>query len=308
MSTPVLSSADLRQRLDSATPPHACAYLAMYSSHWGGIVTDARWMLVPADDHLVHRGDGVFETVLFEAGRIYNVQAHLTRLRHSASTIGLPLAASDAELSDLLMDLFAAAGAVRALGRILLGRGPGGFGVDPAESSCPSLYAVAYKAPLPFMDKHPQGASVVYSRVPPKSGGLATIKTCNYLPNALMKAEATARGAHFALGLDEEGFVTESFTENIAAVDETGALVIPPPLRHLPGTTLQRVAELAASEGIPVREQRLRPADLESMKELLVIGTTAYVTSVTLLEETAYPVGPVARRMDSLLRRDIAGG
>jgi len=308
MSLPLLTQDDMIARLLAAPPPYAAHYLAMYSSEWGGIVTDARFMRVPVDDHLVHRGDGVFETLLYEGGRIYNLHAHLARLRHSAESIGIALRWPEEELERMLTELFAAAGAERALGRVLLGRGPGGFSVDPRESAAPSLYAVVYKAPPPFMVKHPEGARVGYSAQPPKSGGLANIKTCNYLPNALMKAEANARGVHFVLGVDAEGFVTESYTENIAAVDGEGRLCIPPPVHHLPGTTLQRVAALAAANGIPVREQRLRPADLEKMSELLVVGTTAYVTSVTWLEGKSYPPGPVGRQLDACLHAEIDRG
>jgi len=308
MNVPLLSESELRDRLLAAAPAYAVNYLAMYSSEWGGVITDARFMRVPVDDHLVHRGDGVFETVLFQAGRIYNLRAHLLRLRHSAETIGIQPPWSEAELEEILTALFAAAGAERALGRVLLSRGPGGFSVDPRESVAPGLYAIAYKAPPPFMDTHPEGARVVYSAHPPKPGGLANIKTCNYLPNVLMKGEATARGAHFALGVDEDGYVTESYTENIAAVDAAGGLCIPPPLHHLPGTTLARVAELAKARGLHVREERLRPAELEGMSELLVVGTTACVTNITWMEGKSYPLGPVGRQLDAWLREDITRG
>ena len=38
-------------------------YFAMYSSVLDGIATDPALMLVPVDDHLVHRGDGIFEAL-----------------------------------------------------------------------------------------------------------------------------------------------------------------------------------------------------------------------------------------------------
>ena len=37
-------------------------YLAFYSSRLGGITTDPALMVVPMDDHLVHRGHAVFDT------------------------------------------------------------------------------------------------------------------------------------------------------------------------------------------------------------------------------------------------------
>ncbi|MCC5848598.1 MAG: aminotransferase class IV [Verrucomicrobia bacterium] len=305
LRTSVWSFEDGLRHQAAFRPPHVRKFLAMYTSEWDAIVTDPRLMRVPVDDHLVHRGDGVFETILFDGGRIFLLEPHLTRLRHSAAQIGLDFQASDEHLKTVLQDLFSVASVDRALARVLVGRGPGGFSVDPAESLSPSLYIVVYQAAPPFMESHPGGAKVVFSQVPPKSGILATVKTCNYLPNALMKAEASRAGAHFAVGVDETGHVTESFTENIAAVDESGALVIPPPDRHLPGTTLQRVSELADAAGIPVHIRKLTPDEVRGMKELLVIGTTARVTSVTDLEGQPFPIGPVGKQLARMLDEDI---
>ena len=43
-------------------------YLAMYSSVFGGIVTDPAAMVIPMDDHMVHRGHGVFDTAAIMDG------------------------------------------------------------------------------------------------------------------------------------------------------------------------------------------------------------------------------------------------
>ena len=306
MNLPVLSFEEAVARM-AASPcaPHVGGYAAMYSSEWDAVVTDPRLMRVPVDDHLVHRGDGVFETVLFAGGRVYLMDAHLARLRRSAERIGLPLAVPESRIAEILSQLFRVAGKETALARILAGRGPGGFSVDPAESVSPSLYIVVYPAGEPFMRKHPEGARVIWSKIPPKPGALATVKTCNYLPNALMKAEASAAGAHFALGVDEDGYVTESFTENVAGVDAAGRLVNPPTDRHLPGTTLSRVIALAGEAGMQVVTRKLTPSDLEAMSEILVIGTTARVAQVTWLNGRTFSPGPAGRRLGKLLDADI---
>ena len=68
---PILSAADVHERLAARRPAWAANYHAMYSSVFGGIVTDPALMLVPADDHVVHRGDGVFETLKCVGGAVY---------------------------------------------------------------------------------------------------------------------------------------------------------------------------------------------------------------------------------------------
>lgn len=308
MQTPHWTFEDAAAALaDSVSRPPSKA-LVMYSSLRGAMVSDPRLMWVPVEDHLVHRGDGVFETLLFEGGGVYNLSAHLQRLQASADALGLTPPMTVAELAQVIADCFFLAGRERALARLLLGRGPGGFSVDPAECPVASLYCIVYEAPPPFMQKHPGGGHAILSRIPPKSGGLATIKTCNYLPNALMKAEANAAGVHFALGVDEQGWLTESYTENLAAIDREGCLIVPPPTRHLAGTTLQRVAELAAADGRKVRVRPLRASELFEMAEVLIVGTTAYVSRLVSLDGKPLPQGPVAVQLNRLLLQDIHRG
>lgn len=45
-------------------------YLAMYSSVFGGITTDQAAMVIPMDDHMVHRGHGVFDTAAIVDGLV----------------------------------------------------------------------------------------------------------------------------------------------------------------------------------------------------------------------------------------------
>lgn len=43
-------------------------YPAMYSSIFGGIILDPAMMVIPMDDHMVHRGHGVFDTAIILDG------------------------------------------------------------------------------------------------------------------------------------------------------------------------------------------------------------------------------------------------
>ena len=73
---------------------------AMYSSVTDCIVTDQSIMTVPADDHLVHRGDGVFESFKCINGSIYNLEDHLVRLERSCAALGIAPPVSLDLLSD----------------------------------------------------------------------------------------------------------------------------------------------------------------------------------------------------------------
>lgn len=295
-----------------ARPFHA-GYFAMYSSVFGGITTDPTLMLVPVDDHVVHRGDGVFETLKCVEGHLYNLPAHLERLLKSAERISLAPPCPEGDLCEAIIQTVRAGGRRDGLVRVLVTRGPGGLGVNPYECPASQLYIVVSELKPPFMKEHPAGARAMVSRVPAKPSFFATVKSCNYLPNVLMKKEAVDAGADFVIGRDEQGNLTEGATENIAVVMRNRALCVPRGEHILSGTTMKRVLELAADlvkSGLlsGIRSCDLSPADVAQAAELLIVGTTPDVASVVSL--AGRPVGdgkpgPVQAALAKALADDI---
>ena len=96
---------------------------AMYSSVVDCIVTDQPLMMIPVDDHMVHRGDGVFESFKCMDGCIYNLNAHLERLERSCGQIGLQLPVPLDEMADIVVQTIRAGGNPDALVRLLVSRG-----------------------------------------------------------------------------------------------------------------------------------------------------------------------------------------
>lgn len=43
----------------------------MYSSVFGGIILDPAMMVIPIDDHMVHRGHGIFDTAIILDGQVH---------------------------------------------------------------------------------------------------------------------------------------------------------------------------------------------------------------------------------------------
>lgn len=297
-----------------AQPYHA-QYLAMYSSVFGGIVTDARLMMVPADDHLVHRGDGVFETFKCVNGGLYNMTAHLDRLCHSARGLSLALPCPERDLADIVVETVRAGGRRDALVRVLLGRGPGSLGVNPYDPPRPSLYVIVSAYRQPFMELHPGGARAKTSALPVKPSPFANIKSVNYLYNVLMKKEAVDSGVDFVVAFDEEGHLAEGPTENAGIVTRDGVLRVPRPARILAGTTMLRVMELAralpaGSAVVRTENADLAKADVARAAEMLIFGTTPDVTAV--VEFDGRPVGdgrpgPAFQVLGRLLADDIRG-
>ena len=295
-------------------PAYHAGYYAMYSSWWDGITTDPNLMVVPADDHMVHRGDGLFETFKCVDGAIYNLAAHLDRLEGGARTIALELPWSRADFERIVGAVLRAGGRRDALVRVFVSRGPGGHSANPYECPRPLLMVLAIRLPPPFMELHPEGAKVGVSGVPHKDGFFAQVKSVNYLPNVLMKKQAVDAGLDFMLGFDKNGHMTELPTENFGIVTAGGVLRVPKPEHILLGTTMLRVLELARRQLVPagvlagVEEADVPRAELEQAAEMLVFGTTPNVTAVT--EFAGRPVGdgrpgPVWRELSRIFEDDL---
>lgn len=293
--------------------PFHGTYHAMYSSVYGGIVTDPRLMMIPIDDHMVHRGDGVFEALKAVDGNIYNLAAHLDRLVNSARGIALELPMELPALERLIVETARVAGQPTCMIRIYVSRGPGGFGVNPYECPASQLYIVITALGEPFMTLHPGGARLCTSGIPAKSADMAQIKNCNYAPNVLMKKEAVDRAIDFSMGFDERGFLTEGATENMGIVSHDNRLLFPNLDRILTGTTMLRVMALAQSlvaDGTLAFSglADITLQDIQAARELIIAGTTLNVVAGVEFDGQSIgsgQPGPIYRRLAALLEADI---
>ena len=187
---PVLKGAEYAARLAALKRPGSEKLLAFYDHAVGAICRDPHWMLLPLDDHIVHRGDGIFETIRFTERKVIHPDLHLDRLERSAAGISLPLPCSRKELQDLILEVCAVGNEPEGNIRILIGRGPGGFGISPRECPDPSLHIAVFKVdPLPEKF-YLQGITAFRSSIPVRQPLFAKIKTTNYLPGVLMSLEA----------------------------------------------------------------------------------------------------------------------
>jgi branched-chain amino acid aminotransferase len=296
------------QRVLEAWRPGTDKVLAFYEHRLGVIGTDPRLMNVPLDDHLVHRGDGVFETMKYLDGKVYQLDPHLRRMQRTSRAIHISPPCSWDEIRELCLQVAAAGEREQGLIRVVLGRGPGGFGIDPTECPVPSLYVVAY-------DFHPrpeevfeQGVTAFRTSIPAKQKWLACIKSTNYLANVLMKREAMEKGYDFPLCFNKLGFLAEGATENVCMVDGDGVLVVPELSHALDGTTLKRAVQLLGPE-VEVVTRPIAEDEIYDARELFLVGTT--IDALAIVRYNDKPVhdarpGPVCRKARRLLQQDLA--
>src|SRR5262245_4809090 len=185
----VLAASDVVARLESLRARQPVSYYAFYSSQLGGVVTDPALMVLPFDDHMVHRGHGIFDTAGLVNGKIYDLEAHLDRFLLSAERSKLRVAPSRAEMRGIIVRTTAASGRREGSIRYWLSSGPGSLELSPAAGAEPGFFVMVF-AGLAYPDRWlTQGVKVMTTTYPIKAPIYAITKATNYLPNVLMQME-----------------------------------------------------------------------------------------------------------------------
>lgn len=277
-----------------------------FSTLWKGIVTSPALMLIPFEDHLVHRGDGVFEAVKVVAGQPYLWAAHWKRLQSSASRLNLEIPLSIEQAFSIVQSLVEQAGCSDLLLRIFVSRGPGGFGVNMRDSTGSHLSIFATPVQRPSAQAYAKGVSIMASSLPAKESFFARIKSCNYLLNVLMKEEALSSGYDYAIGISPEGKVLESSTENLIWIDSTGKLCCPKLQTVLTGTTMVRLFELVVKHNICEVRQNVDCSwsELQGAAGVFLIGTTIDVLPVGRVGACDIPISDRAAIFLKLIQAD----
>ena len=291
-------------------------FSAFYSSQLGGVVTDPALMVLPFDDHMVHRGHGIFDTAALVAGRIYDLEAHLDRFLASAERSKLKLAGSRAEMRDIIIRTAAASGVRDGSIRYWLSSGPGNLDLTPAAGAVPGFFVMIFGGLSYPARWYSDGLKVMTTTYPIKPPLYAITKATNYLPNVLMQMEAKEAGMDNGVFIDEEGFVGESSNMNVAFVMADNVLRHPRFVRVLAGCTSLRLLELAPTlvasgvlAGVEVGD--IPVADARASREMILLGSSIKVAPI--VEWDGQPIGsgtpgPVARALLDLLERDMRTG
>jgi 4-amino-4-deoxychorismate lyase len=290
-------------------------FAAFYSSQLGGIVTDSALMVIPFDDHMVHRGHGIFDTAGIVNGRIYDLEAHLDRFLGSAERSRLKLFGSRDEMRDIIIKTAAGSKLRDGAIRYWLSSGPGSLELSPAAGAQPGFFVMIFGG-LSYPERwYTDGLRVMTTTYPIKPPLYAITKATNYLPNVLMQMEAKEAGLDNGVFIDEEGYVGESSNMNVAFVTRDDVLRHPRFARVLPGCTSLRMLELAkglVGRGIAgVEVCDIPVADARAAREMLLLGSSVKVAPI--IEWDGQPIadgkpGPVASALLKLLEEDMRTG
>jgi len=273
-----------------------------------GRITPANEAVIPVYDHGFVYGEGVYETM-----RTYNkvpflYDRHVRRLRQSARHLDLDVPFDDARLAQWVQDTVdAAAGTDGASGdewyiRVLLTRGVGELSYDVKATPTPSLVIIVKPNEEPPARIARDGIRISLVDILRNHPGSVNpvIKSNNLLNNALAMQAAYRRGAEEALMCNYRGELSECSQSNFFMVRGGVALTPKSAAGLLEGVTRAFLFEVGRDAGVPVREEVLYPADLESADEAFITSTTRELSPVTRIDDrvigTGKP-GPITSRL-----------
>lgn len=315
-SLPILSADDVLARLRALRERQPVKFTAFYSSQLGGIVTDPALMVIPFDDHMVHRGHGIFDTAGLVNGKIYDLEAHLDRFVRSAERSKLRVHGSRDEMRDIIVSTAAASGRRDGSIRYWLSSGPGSLELSPAAGAQPGFFVMIFPG-LAYPERwYTDGLKVMTTTYPIKPPLYAITKSTNYLPNVLMQMEAKEAGFDNGVFIDEAGFVGESSNMNVAFVTTDGVLKHPKFDHILAGCTSLRLLELArvlCDRGLlkDVHVGDIPVAEARAAREMLLLGSSVKVAPI--VQWDAQPIadgkpGAIAKALLALLEEDMRSG
>ncbi|XP_077212482.1 D-amino-acid transaminase, chloroplastic-like [Tasmannia lanceolata] len=311
---PVYSSSEVLEKLrGNCNYGNKQPYPAMYSSIIGGITLDPALMVIPIDDHMVHRGHGVFDTAMLVDGYLYELDTHLDRFLRSASKakIGSPFPRST--LRTILVQLAAASQCKKGSLRYWLSAGPGDFLLSPAGCPTPAFYAVVIDDDF---SQCKEGVKVVTSTIPMKSPQFATMKNVNYLPNVLSIMEAEEKGASASIWIDDQGYIAEGPNVNVAFISQEKELLLPLFDKILSGCTAKRLLALApklVEQGIlkSVKTCDITLEEAKNSAEMMYVGSGLPILPIITWDEQPVgdgKVGELTLALSNLLWEDMVAG
>lgn len=256
-----------------------------------GDLVDADSPSVPALDHAVTVGDAAFETLKVVDGVPFAATRHVHRLGRTLAGLGLQPPDHDR----IAEGMAAVLGAGPAVGfgrlRYTVTGGAGPLGSDRGDS--PMRYIVTLgEVPRPPAT----GTLATVPWVRNERAATAGLKTTSCADNVIALAFAKERGAIEAIFANTRDELCEATGSNIFVVRD-GA-VLTPPLESgcLAGITRELTIEWARAAGIPVREETIEMAEVDSVDEVFITSTTKDVLPVSGWDARAFDApGPVTR-------------
>ena len=215
-------------------------------------------------------GDGLFETIRFQYGRLFQPKKHLKRLHSGLNIIQIELNKSNEELISYLEEMVIRNDIRSGLLRLMITRGkiegtPWNF------SGTPNVYITI--RPLTEEPKKPVKVVFYPEEKYPIIRFNPAIKSLNYIGNMLAKKNAEKEGAFEPVFFNRDGYVTECAIRNIFFIQDKTLMTPGIDLGVLPGVMRETIMEIALELDLIVSEKIIPFNSINDMDEAFISST-----------------------------------
>jgi branched-chain amino acid aminotransferase/para-aminobenzoate synthetase component 1 len=235
-------------------------------------------------------GDGLFETLRADGGRVHFLTEHLERLAASARVFRLPFPA-DIPWQERLAKLLTANGLSRGPARvkILLTRGMA-EGLGLPEECRPTLVIWAQPYIPPSFEEYAAGWPVAVFPEG-RSTFMGRYKSLNYLFYLAARQFALDRGAKEAIILEADGLVSEGAAASLIYLHQ-GQYYLPASASALPGVTVAVLGRGLAARGLSLEARCTTVAQLKASDGLWLANSLMGLMPVVAVDGAPVPVNP----------------
>lgn len=242
------------------------------------------------------RGDGIFETMLFDGERVKKMDEHLWRLRRSGGLTGIDVPDDERWRNAVAKGVAAwqyedLPGTLPVEGLVKM------FVLRGYAPENPEGYAWVTVTPMPVALRPPKPIKVSLLERAFDSEAvhrapwlLLGAKTLSYATNMAALREAASRGADDVVFTTSDGLVLEGPTSTV--VIKRGRTLVTPPtdIGVLPGTTQRVLFRAAEAAGWETAVERLTPDDLRAADAMWLTSSGRLMSQVQFVDDVELPL------------------
>jgi 4-amino-4-deoxychorismate lyase len=269
-----------------------------------GLPIDPRQPALPISERGFQYGDGLYETMRLQLGKIHLLDDHYQRLAHGAQRLNIVAPYKPQWLAELAMlmqhhqDSALKEGAINdGIVKFTLTRGHSERGYRPPLYAMPTRLWQLFAAP-PRSDI---GITVRWCETRlSRNAQFAGIKHCNRLEQVMAQSEWSDPAIAEGLMLDTEGELIGGTMSNVFLCIDN--IWVTPDLRYCGIAGVMRAALLRSmtASGIAVEQRSVHGDEVAEADELFLCNAVRGIQPVLSLEQRQWPVGVMTRQLMSV--------
>ena len=257
---------------------------------------------IAVSDRGLAYGDGLFETVLVQKGRLHLFEEHLQRLAKGLRKLSFP----ESVINDLKEDIAQVSLPDEAVLKIMVTRGAGQRGYALPASQHPRRIIMLADL-TDFSSQAQLGVALTRCRYQlPINPALAQIKHLNRLDQVMARQEWDDPSIAEGVVTDTEGYIVEGTMSNLFWV-HNGCLYTPLIDRcGVKGVMRDHLIKLASQMGLLVEEGRYKPEVLNGADEVFICNSLIKIWPVTRIDQKTFSIGSMTQNLQQALHKDLS--